>query len=721
MRLKEVKELTHQNHGNHHATESVKSIKAAIIDNTLIRNLALTSFFSFCCFIVVNYIFYGYVKHSFTSNTQLASFFAVFLVAIRLVTLVVKLFVTNKLVDKIGLKGSMLITPIFLLLVCIVAIIYSSENISETETFYVFGIFAAITDVLRAAIQLPVMLATMQPLPTHKRLRGHTIIKGLMDPFAFLAMGLVLLVLQPHGHEISFSLLGYILVGLLLCWIFFALLVDENYAGILEEAIQKRTLNERFISITDNDSLEFLLNKLKNGTETEAFSILQLVASQQVDKKEFFKVALQHPSVQVKKHALNLIETNHCKELLPFLNELLSTTSDVHLIAGLIKTIAALDEQSDVSAFIEHPNKLIQKEALTVQLKQQDVSKKNEALQKLNKWFKSEDSSDKINALNVAGNIKEKDIPEKILRLMNDENAAVRQAAFKAAGNNKDRLLMNQIFQTFISDDVDSYALTEIRNTCEYCLPEIKNYLIKERCEGIKSRQLINIVSKLKSESAAQILEECAAKFPSKSDLLLPIIFHHMHSKHHHEMYKKTVHECLNAAGNLLYQINFLQQQQYDKILLNALQLELHELRSKCMNLFAYCYDAEKIRRAKVGFEIKNKEANANALELVQVTVPNEYSSVFTLIYENAPVKDKCLELHKSIAPPYLSEEILIKNILFDVGYFYNDWTKACALYAMRGKKLMVNPEFLKPFLHISNKIVKETAEYILANEVENV
>jgi len=33
----------------------------------------------------------------------------------------------------------------------------------------------------------------------------------------------------------------------------------------------------------------------------------------------------------------------------------------------------------------------------------------------------------------------------------------------------------------------------------------------------------------------------------------------------------------------------------------------------------------------------------------------------------------------------------------------------------------MINPEFLKPFLHTSNKILKETAEYILADEVEKV
>jgi HEAT repeat protein len=723
MRLKEVKELTHHSDEHHHrTTESIAALKAAIVDNTLIRNLALTSFFSFCCFIIVNYIFYGYVKHAFTTNTQLASFFAVFLVVIRLITLVVKLFVTNKLVDRIGLRGSMLITPVFLLLVCIVAIIYSSKNISETETFYVFGILAAITDVLRSAIQLPVMLATMQPLPTHKRLRGHTIIKGLMDPFAFLAMGVLLLTLQPQGHEISFSLLGYILVALLVCWIIFALLVDGNYADILEEAIQKRTLNERFISITDNDSLQFLLNKLKNSTETEAFSILQLISSQDVDKTEFFKAALQHPSLQVRHVALNLIETNNSKELLPFLNDLLASTSDEQMLAALIKTIAVLDEEKDMSAFLEHPDKLVQKEALNTQLKQQDEAKKKVALQKLHTWFASTDDADKINALNVTGAIKDDAVAEKILHLMQDENDVVQKAAFKAAGENKDPLLIDQLFKSFIKNDAYIEALDAIKNNAEYCLPLIKNYLFKEKCEGTKCKQLISIVGKINNEASIQLLEECLTRFPSKEDILLPAIFQHsMHSKHHLEMYKKTIHECLNAAGNLLYQVNFLEQKKYDDILLKALQLELQELRSKCINLFSFLYDAEKLRRAKIGFEIKSKEANANALELVQVTVPNEYSAVFTLIYENAPAREKCIELHKSVAEPHLTEEILIKNILFDVGYFYNDWTKSCALYVMRGKKLIVNPEFLKPFLHTSNKILKETAEYILANEVENV
>lgn len=296
MKTAEIQELRHNHrdhHNHHHTTESVKNIKATLTGNTLIRNLAFTSFFSFCCFIVVNFIFYGYVKHAFATNADLAGFFAVFLVVIRTITLLLKLFITNRLVDTVGLRGAMLITPVVLLLICIVAIVYSSKEISETETFYVFGILAAVTDVLRAAIQTPVLLATMQPLPTSQRLRGHTIIKGLMDPFAFLTMG-ILLSLLP-SPENNFSILGFILLGLIVCSIIFALLVDANYTQTLTQAIRNRTLNERFISITDNESLKLLLNRLKEGNETEAISILQLIAAQPVDKKVFFESGLQHP------------------------------------------------------------------------------------------------------------------------------------------------------------------------------------------------------------------------------------------------------------------------------------------------------------------------------------------------------------------------------------------------------------------------------------------
>ena len=116
----------------------------------------------------------------------MAGFFAIFLGGVRLITLVIKVGITNRLVDKIGLRRSLLITPVILLGICLICLFFAARTSSFKNTFYLFGVLALATDVLRMAVQSPVLLAAMQPLPTHQRLRGHTLLKGLMDPFAFL-------------------------------------------------------------------------------------------------------------------------------------------------------------------------------------------------------------------------------------------------------------------------------------------------------------------------------------------------------------------------------------------------------------------------------------------------------------------------------------------------------------------------------------------------------
>lgn len=716
MKTAEIQELHHSHrdhHKHHYTTESVKNIKATLTGNTLIRNLAFTSFFSFCCFIVVNFIFYGYVKHAFATNAELAGFFAVFLIVIRTITLLLKLFITNRLVDTVGLRGAMLITPAVLLLICIVAIVYSAKDISETETFYVFGILAAVTDVLRAAIQTPVMLATMQPLPTSQRLRGHTIIKGLMDPFAFLAMG-ILLSLLP-SPENNFSIIGFILLGLIVCSIIFALLVDANYTQTLTQAIRNRTLNGRFISITDNESLQLLLKRLKEGNETEAISILQLIAVQPVDKKAFFEAGLQHSSVEVQLLTLKLIQTHKYIEILPLLKNLLASPPSSKILPHLIKTVSVLDENADMSAFLHHPDSATAKEAVIAELKQINTASRETALKKLELWLNAGDDNDNVNALEVVATLKENLFIETTLKLTQHRNLIVRQAAFRAAGICGDSVLVDNLFNLFVNTE-DHDVLNALKESGDSCLPLVKNFLWKERCEGSKCRKLITMLGKIQSKASVHLLEECLAEFPAKADVIMTVIFqNNIHSTGTRQPYKKAIHECLNAAGNILYMINFLEKQQQSHVLIKALYLEMDELRNKCIDLFAFLYNTEKMRRAKIGFETKSKEAQANALELVQVTVPKEFGGIFTMIFENTFVKDKLTELRKNIRELYVTEEILMKNILFDVGYVFNEWTKSCALYSMKDKNLPVNSEFIKPFLHSKNAVLKQVAEFILS------
>ena len=242
-----INEFEDTHHVKHGGSKYIYDISIAISGNKLIRHAAMVSFFSFCCLIVVNFVFYGYVKHAFSTDKSLAGFFAIFLAVVRAITMIIKITITNKMADRIGLKASLLITPVLLVLITLIAVIYippeTTHGNGEKTTFYLFGVLAIVTDVLRSAIQSPVLLATMQPLPAHQRLKGHTIIKGLTDPFAFMSMGILLLIIPLHEGVTDFRLLCYILLGLLSFWILYVNLINNSYLKALSSAIKKKKHN----------------------------------------------------------------------------------------------------------------------------------------------------------------------------------------------------------------------------------------------------------------------------------------------------------------------------------------------------------------------------------------------------------------------------------------------------------------------------------------------
>ena len=97
---------------------SIKNIHAVISGNKLIRKIAIVSFFSFLIFLIVNFVFYGYVKSEFKSDKDLVSFFAIFFGITRLITFALKIGIANKMVDKMGLRNALMLSPILLLLIC---------------------------------------------------------------------------------------------------------------------------------------------------------------------------------------------------------------------------------------------------------------------------------------------------------------------------------------------------------------------------------------------------------------------------------------------------------------------------------------------------------------------------------------------------------------------------------------------------------------------------
>ena len=711
--VEEIKNIGHTDH--EHATHSLKDIQASVINNKLIRILALISFFSLCCLIVVNVILYGYIKHEFKGDKEMQSFFAIFLATVRLITLVIKAGVTNRLADKLGLQKSLLITPIILLIICFTDLFFSMRTGYERSALYVFGIMALFTDVLRMGIQSPVLLAAMQPLPTHQRLRGHTILKGLMDPFAFLAMGSLMWFISSGGKELNLELLGLVLSGLIICWIISVLFVDKQYAAVLTTAIRDRTLNEKFISITDKASLDILLDRIKTGNETEAIGVLKLVTSQTNKLDDFFEAALKHPSAIVKKYALTLLPERHDEVILSRLKTMTEDPTYQEILPDMLRAIGNMHPEENFSAFIHHPVLPVVAEAVSITL-QQNTGDRKEALQKIDSLLASSLSQERTTGLTLAGASGDDRFLNSITALMQDDNAEVRKAALQAAAVHGHNVLATHLLNEYVQNGNSREVLQAITKGNDQTLHAVKDYLFKEKCEGTKSAKLIGALSRNNNALSPGILEACFISFPAKIKILLPALLHkNVKPADSRPAYQKILNDQLTAAAHILYSIHFLSTKKGDTILLSALHTELNDIKEQCLGLFALLYDDDKIKKVREGLRLNSKESVANALEIIHVNIPQAYAEKFINAFEPGSIHEKYLSLHRAVKAPAPSEDVIIKNILFDVDFVYNAWTKACVLYGLKDKTLPFSKTFVQPFTFAENAVLREMATVVMA------
>ncbi len=720
---REFIKISHSNHDihqpvkqpHHFATEKIKTLIAAISKNKLIRTLSFLSFFSFCFYLIISFVFYGFVKKQFNSDKNMAGFFAIFLAISRGLTLVVKLVFTSRLLDRLGLKTAMLITPVFLLMLSLISYYYSGSS-SNLIIFYLFGIMAISIDALLSSIQSPVMLATLQPLPAHQRLKGHTLIKGLMDPFAFLITGFVLLFLTDNQKEIKFETLSILLIILTVLWILFSFFVDKHYAHLLTESIHKRILHERDITITDKKSIQILLHKMETSNEKEALTILHLAETQDIDHSLFFESALKHTSHVVRQQAIQSIKQKGHQVLLPALKEMMLSEKEPLQLANIISAVSTLDLKEDISSFFKHRDQIVINAAVIAIINNAENNQKHHANDYLLSLLNSDEIEKRINALNILKRLHTtNDFKDFILTFLNDSNPKLNNMALELVSFSKNRELINAVLLKFLATKNDSIYLNALFKSEKTCLPILEDYFTSKKTIDTKRRKLFRLLRKIGGEESIQILEKTIVQFPQDSGLILSSLYHlNFHCKGNNEFFIPLLKNYLHISTNLTFQLKFFRNQpEVYSLLIRALEIELDNLKEKCLYIFSFMYDKTKIRKAMAGFELGTKESTANAFELIEVSVYKEFAMHFCIIHEPTDLIFKTSSLIKYQAELPLVESDVLTLIIEDPEHNYNDWTKACLLYSLKNKPSIITEKLYSYYMNSENKLLSETSNHL--------
>ncbi|MDQ3278101.1 MAG: NTP/NDP exchange transporter, partial [Bacteroidota bacterium] len=257
-----------QQHSGHKQT-----ILAFLLNNRLIFFISLLSLISYNVFNLIDYTFITEVKARVQNLTTLATYISIFFAAGRVITLILKLVFTSRMIERLGLITCLMITPIILTLFSLFFVLNPDDRYVLIE----FGLMAMMTEVLRSAMQEPVFFILFQPLSAHNRLKGHIIAKGYMLAPSLLIVGTSLIVAQQLGIALSINFIIKVLLANLVLWGAIIYFIRNAYAKTLHHSISKGVMNSEGIVVYNRDSIAILLEKVASSNVSEKIYALKLL------------------------------------------------------------------------------------------------------------------------------------------------------------------------------------------------------------------------------------------------------------------------------------------------------------------------------------------------------------------------------------------------------------------------------------------------------------
>ena len=709
--------VQHQHH-KEHIVELIqgKGFKAFVKRytlSTLIRRLAVLTFLISACLAITNYTFYAEVKEVNHDDKSLSNFIIKFMAASQIIAILVKIIFTGRIVTAIGIKKSLLITPLVLLALLVVVISAQYAVGESTLVFYAFGVAAIAIEVLRTTITNPVFLTVMQPLNPNARSKAHAIVKGIMDPFAFLFAGVLLLFTNMlSGHELL--VLCYILVFFTVSWIVSIFLVNSSYHSTLLKTISSRFFSQDEFKLSDEEVQQQVLKKIQTGKESEIINILQMLNSQisNASKEIIFKL-LDHPSFNIRKTTLVLIQTRNIKgaeEKLKYLADHDHNKEIQYLAAQSL--CKEENEHHHQKHYLHHHDPKIRLAAITGMIKSAGKENRQRAGELIQNLIQSDRITDKLMALQILTEVKEDYCHPNHADLFGI-NRNLRLAAFKAIGRSATPELIAKAVAYLKEHPLNVTSV--LHASGEKAIPVILESLSHNTNPWLREKLIITL-GKIGGSHAQTTLFNLLEQSPGDAGIIAKALQRSRY-KATQETQKKLeeiAFAYLNYGVELLHMQSQLETHHEKYAVINSsLNIELIEIRNILICLFGCLYDHEKAFKIKQGLDMKKKENVANAMEVIEMTVKKDLAMPFNLLYEPADVEHRYNSLRNFLPPDkvHYAKDIFSK-ILTERPIFYNAWTKASTMYISKKTGTELSAALIKKFTHSENLLLKETALY---------
>ncbi len=249
---------------------------------------------------LVDYQFGGISSRLITDPDELTAFFGFWFSTFNVVSLILQLFLTQRVVGRFGVGSSLLFLPIFIFVAATILLIMPELLLA--------AIFLKMSDGgLKQSINKAAMELLILPIGTEVKNQTKTFIDVFVDSLATGISGIILIFLVK-GLDLSTKSISLLIIAMVLVWMYLAYLVRGEYLKAFKAKISdavEQGESQRQFDFSQTSVLNGLKKVLESGTERQILYILQKVREIQEEYllNSTYQL-LQHPSTDVRAAAL---------------------------------------------------------------------------------------------------------------------------------------------------------------------------------------------------------------------------------------------------------------------------------------------------------------------------------------------------------------------------------------------------------------------------------
>lgn len=690
-----------------------------IFESSLIMRIAALSMLAYGVTHLSEFTFLSEIKGRYDSGSEIMKFISTFFALGRTLALVMKLLLSSRIINGLGLTRSLASTPTFILLMAVTIILLSIFGNQAQLNLYGFGVLFIVSELLRSVIQEPTFFILFQPLNIHLRLKGHVVAKGYVYPPVLLVLGIFLWWWMNHFKAISIPLVLGVTIAIALLWLVIIPFIAKAYQKAVERSIEKGFFSGVSLFLQNDKVEKLLLEKVTFGKEDERIHALHLLnKSDYAGMEKLVQAMLPTTTSNTRLQLLSIIAEKNFKTVIPLLHLLRQSELPEAVQEAVFATLCKIDGdflQQTTLRFAELPAQ--QKRALLEAFPHQYHLLPPHFFDEMLAAALEQDESAE-NLLNVV-EFGPKEWQEKAFESLFNKplSAPVHARLLRIAGKLEQTEYLPRILEALPILNLSAAAKDALIAMGEKAFHDP---LLSETAAVSKSgtaEQLIEVASHVHTHSARKFL------------LMLLSMKGPWHEKVVNALWKQGLTPSLEEKEILVREAQHLLQQATDKKnmliahtqhdsqqfqLARAIQNEVRSNTFAALKLIAVWHGHDYVQRIIDLVENKQTEKLHNAIELLDITLPKAYFKQLQELMDFMTSETLAAPQHSHDGRRQPSGKLL--PLVLERHEMFSSWTRSLAWYqaAIGQEQQLLHKHLPRQLAHFT-PIESETQQFVLS------